>query len=96
MTLGVPVTLPAAWLDPADATGILIPFMVYCALHDALVKPMPGNSMAPSLAESWSVSPDGLTYDFVLRQGAHRSRHAPSTLIATLWPILRPSTSRFR
>ena len=56
MTLGVPVALPAAWLDPAEATGILIPFMVYYALHDALVKPMPGNAMAPSLAESWSVS----------------------------------------
>ena len=25
--------------------------------------------MAPSLAESWTVSPDGLTYDFTLRSG---------------------------
>src|SRR5687768_11414735 len=53
---GLPVSLPAAWLDPADATGILIPFMVYYALHDALAKPLPGNGMAPSLAESWNVS----------------------------------------
>jgi hypothetical protein len=30
-------------------------------LHDALLKPMPGNAMAPSLAESWSLSKDGLT-----------------------------------
>src|SRR5215470_976 len=37
ITLGVPVAVPAAWLDPAEATGILIPFMVYYALHDALV-----------------------------------------------------------
>src|SRR5262249_48348779 len=63
-----PVSLPPAWFDPADATGILIPFMVYYALHDALVKPMPGNPMAPCLAESWSVSPDGLVYEFVLRR----------------------------
>ena len=47
LTWGVSVALPPAWFDPADATGILIPFMVYYALHDALVKPMPGNSMAP-------------------------------------------------
>src|SRR5213076_1381565 len=45
------------------------PFMVLHATHDALVKPMPGKSMASSLAESWSVSPDGLVYDFVLRKG---------------------------
>src|SRR5215813_2534805 len=69
ITWGAPVSLPPAWFDPADATGILIPFMVYYALHDALVKPMPGNPMAPCLAESWSVSPDGLVYEFVLRRG---------------------------
>src|SRR5215813_1114142 len=69
ITWGAPVSLPPAWFDPADATGILIPFMVYYALHDALVKPMPGNPLAPCLAESWTASPDGLTYDFVLRKG---------------------------
>ena len=56
------------------------------ALHDALVKPLPGKAMAPSLAESWSASPDGLTYDFVLRQGVrwlllgHVSGHADRAL----------------
>src|SRR6266511_570817 len=30
---------------------------------------MPGQPMAPSLAESWTVSRDGLTYEFVLRKG---------------------------
>jgi peptide/nickel transport system substrate-binding protein len=68
VTWGVSVSLPPAWFDPADATGILIPFMVYYALHDALVKPMPGNPMSPCLAESWSVSADGLVYEFVLRR----------------------------
>ena len=62
-------SLPPSWFDPAEATGTLIPFSVYYALHDALVKPMPGKAMAPSLAESWSVSGDGLAYEFVLRQG---------------------------
>jgi len=66
---GVSVSLPPAWFDPAEATGILSPFTVYYALHDALVKPLPGNAMAPSLAQSWSASSDGLTYEFVLREG---------------------------
>jgi len=61
--------LPPAWFDPADATGILSPFSIYYALHDALAKPMPDKAMAPCLAESWTVSADGLTYEFVLRQG---------------------------
>jgi peptide/nickel transport system substrate-binding protein len=69
VTWAVGVSLPPAWFDPAEATGILSPFMVYYALHDALAKPMPGKAMAPSLAESWSASADGLTYEFVLRQG---------------------------
>jgi peptide/nickel transport system substrate-binding protein len=44
--------------------------MVLYALHDALVKPMPGKPQAPSLAESWSASEDAMTYEFVLRNGA--------------------------
>ena len=79
VTWGVPVSLPPAWFDPADATGILIPFMVYYALHDALLKPMPVNPMAPSLAESWSVSPDGLVYQFVLRRGVKFHNGDPVT-----------------
>src|SRR5262245_59913987 len=52
----VSVSLPPSWFYPADANGLLIPFIVYYALHDGLAKPMPASSMAPSLAESWSTS----------------------------------------
>ena len=68
-TWGIHVTIAPTWFDPAETPGIITPFMILYALHDALVKPMPGNAMAPSLAESWTASKDGLTYEFVLRKG---------------------------
>jgi peptide/nickel transport system substrate-binding protein len=69
LTWGVHVTLAPTWFDPAETPGVITPFMIMYALHDAMLKPMPGNPQAPSLAESWSASEDGLTYEFVLREG---------------------------
>ena len=79
MTWAVSISLPAAWFDPAEATGLLSPFAIFYALHDALVKPMPGKPMSPSLAESWSASADGLTYEFVLRPGVRFHNGDPVT-----------------
>ncbi len=69
MTWGVHITLASRWLDPAETEGIITPFMVLYALHDALVKPLPAGPNSASLAESWTQSKDGLTYEFVLRKG---------------------------
>ena len=69
MTLAHNITLAPRWFDPAESEGLVTPFIFYYALHDALVKPMPGNQMSPCLAESWTVSPDGLAYEFILRKG---------------------------
>ncbi len=79
MTWAVHISLAPTWFDPAETPGIGTPFMILYALHDALVKPMPGNAMAPSLAESWSVSKDGLVYEFVLRQGVRFHNGDPVT-----------------
>jgi len=79
MTWAVHVSLAPTWFDPAETVGIVTPFMFLYALHDALVKPMPGNPLAPCLAESWSVSPDGLTYEFVLRKGVRFHNGDPLT-----------------
>src|SRR5438093_4055046 len=40
---------------------------------------MPGNALAPSLAESWTVSPEGLAYEFVLRRGVTFHNGEPLT-----------------
>jgi peptide/nickel transport system substrate-binding protein len=60
-------TLAPAWFDPGEVTaGFLTPFWILYAMHDALVKPMPGNLMAPSLAESWTLSPDQRMYELLI------------------------------
>ena len=79
MTWAVHITLASRWLDPAETEGIITPFMVLYALHDAMVKPMPAGLNTPSLAESWTQSKDGLTYEFVLRKGVKFHNGEPVT-----------------
>jgi peptide/nickel transport system substrate-binding protein len=79
VTWAAHISLAPTWFDPAETPGIGTPFMILYALHDALVKPMPGNAMAPSLAESWTTSKDGLVYEFVLRQGIKFHNGEPVT-----------------
>ena len=79
LTWGLHVTLAPRWLDPSDTEAFINPFMVLYAVHDALVKPMPGGENTPSLAESWTVSKDGLAYEFVLRKNAKFHNGDPVT-----------------
>ncbi len=73
------VTLSPTWFDPGEVLGLITPFWVLYAIHDALVKPMPGNLMAPSLAESWTLSPDQRVYEFKLREGVRFHNGDPFT-----------------
>ena len=79
ITWALHVTLAARWLDPLETEAQLTPYMVLYALHDALVKPMPGNFSTPSLAESWTVSKDGRSWEFVLRKGVRFHNGDPVT-----------------
>jgi len=54
--------------DPAKAMGYTSNAAVI-NLYDSLVYPRPDGSVAPLLAESWEISPDGLSYTFKLREG---------------------------
>ena len=79
ITWALHFSLAPTLFEPAETPGVVSPFMIMYALHDAIVKPMPGKSMAPSLAESWSVSADGLVYEFVLRKGVKFHNGDPVT-----------------
>ena len=79
MTWAIHVNIAPTWFDPAETPALITPFMFLYAMHDALVKPMPDNPMAPSLATKWTESPDGLTYDFELRRGVKFHNGDPFT-----------------
>src|SRR5215468_9901072 len=83
------VTLAPLWFDPGEVAGFITPFWVLYAVHDALVKPMPGNLMTPSLAESWTVSPDGRVYEFKLREGLKFHNGDPFTAEDVKFSFLR-------
>ena len=56
-------------LDPAQAVTIS-DFRILCNVYDSLLHYREGSlEVEPGLAESWTVSPDGKTYTFKLRQG---------------------------
>ena len=79
LTIAFDASIAPTFLDPAETSGLSTPFVFLYALHDALVKPLPGNNMAPCLAESWKESPDGLVYEFKLREGLRFHNGDPFT-----------------
>src|SRR5215471_20357885 len=90
MRFALYVTIAPTWFDPAQVASLGgTPFWFCFALHDALVKPMPGNPMAPSLAESWMVSPDQLVYEFKLREGLKFHNGDPFTAEDVKFSFLR-------
>ena len=79
MTWALHFTVAPTLFEPAETPGLITPFLFLYALHDGLVKPMPGKTMTPSLAESWTASSDGLVYEFVLRKSARFHSGEPVT-----------------
>src|SRR5213593_4749113 len=73
------VTLSPSSFDPAETPAQITPFGILYAIHDAMVRPLPGERMGPALAESWSESPDGKTYAFTLRPGLKFHNGDPCT-----------------
>ena len=62
-------TISPAWFDPQENPPQITPYNFAYALHDALVKHLPGQPFAPSLAESYEIAPDYKSATFKLRQG---------------------------
>jgi peptide/nickel transport system substrate-binding protein len=89
MTWALHFSLAPTYFDPAETSGIATPFKFLYALHDALIKPMPEGLLTPSLAETWTESPDGLAYEFTLRQGVTFHNGAPLTAADVVFSFQR-------
>jgi peptide/nickel transport system substrate-binding protein len=97
MRFAVYVTLAPAWLDPGETSpGFLTSFWFMYGLHDALVKPMPGNLAALSLAESWTESPDKRVYEFTLRKGVKFHNGDPFTAEDVVFSFNRAKAAKLQ
>ncbi len=79
-------------LDPHATSGTLT-FQVVRSLYDTLVEPDGKGGLVPALAESWEVTPDGLTWTFRLRSEVtfHHGRSLTAEdVVATFERILDP------
>ncbi len=56
-------------LDPTVAAPVAIGQVTWQNIYQGLVRLDRHGAVQPQLAESWTVSPDGLTYTFALRRG---------------------------
>lgn len=67
LVLGMP--LEPTHLDPTAGAAAAIDEVVYANLFEGLTRIDQNGAVRPGLAESWAISPDGLTYTFTLRAG---------------------------
>jgi len=83
-------------LDPATAS-LPDELFIIRALSEGLVTPAPDNAPPlPAAAETWEISPDGLTYTFHLRSSAQWSNGAPVTaddFVTSYRRVLTPATA---
>ncbi|WGI21086.1 ABC transporter substrate-binding protein [Amylibacter sp. IMCC11727] len=67
--LTIAIQLEPPHLDPTSAAAGAIDSVLYSNVFEGLTRFGPDGSVNPGLAESWTISDDGLTYTFKLREG---------------------------
>jgi peptide/nickel transport system substrate-binding protein len=79
--------------DPHKPTDVPSSILMF-NLYDFLIRPAPGGGVSPSLATSWEVSGDGLTYIFALRDDVRFHDGKPLTAADVVFSLQRMQTMR--
>jgi peptide/nickel transport system substrate-binding protein len=78
--------------DFTRTDGAAIPQVLLYNVYEGLVKVDSSGKIVPLLAKSWTVSPDGKTYDFQLQPGVKFSNGAPFTAADVKFSLDRVKT----
>ncbi len=87
-TISMAVAMDPATFDPHGAMHPGAP-VLYSYIYDTLIYQDGDGRLVPNLAESWTVSPDGLTVTFVLRRGVRFSNGRPFDSEAVRYTLQR-------
>ncbi|MFN0090086.1 MAG: ABC transporter substrate-binding protein [Acidimicrobiales bacterium] len=65
--------------DPQEAPALITPYFFYYAVHDMVIKHFPGQSFAPSLAQTYKIADDNRSATVTLREGIKFHNGEPVT-----------------
>jgi peptide/nickel transport system substrate-binding protein len=74
-------------IDVLNPTTSLYGYAPKGLYYETLVEAADGNNVMPGLAESWSVSDDGLIWTFKIREGVKFSDGTPCTAVEAAWTL---------
>jgi peptide/nickel transport system substrate-binding protein len=90
--LSIGFVLEPTSLDFTQADGAAIPQVLLTNIYETLVKQDQDGKIVPGLAESWTVSDDGKTYTFKLRDGVKFTNGADFTADDAVFSIEQVKT----
>jgi peptide/nickel transport system substrate-binding protein len=84
-------------LDIRETAGAALDQILVDNIYQGLVSRTPEQDIVPGLASDWTVSPDGLTYTFTLREGVTFHDGQPLTPQDAVWSLTtRKNTPEWR
>ncbi|MBS1092225.1 ABC transporter substrate-binding protein [Gluconobacter sp. Dm-74] len=92
-TLSIGLAIEPPGLDPTRGSSEAIGMVTYGNIYEGLVRLDEQGTIKPLLARDWSVSPDGLTYDFALHENVHFHDGTLLTCEAVKFSLLRAGAS---